>query len=70
MQQLGSNMQHRCQTWNGWENSHFWLYSKHAIIEVKHATFGVNIQHEICMWKNYVKYATTEVKHEYDVNMQ
>lgn len=56
-----TNAQHRCQTWNGLENPHFWLYLryatikvKHVIGEVKHAIIEVLYgTHEACV-KNFI----------------
>ena len=55
----------------------FFLYLKHATIEVKLVIFDVNMEHEIYICKNNmeyatieVKHATIEVKHEFNVNMQ
>lgn len=45
-----TNAQHRCQTWNGLENPHFWLYLRYATIQVKHVT-------------GEVKHAIVHVKH-------
>lgn len=46
-------------------------------MEVKYAIREVNMQYKIYLQNNYmklgttkVKHATTEIKHEYDINMQ